>query len=308
MNIRKTNTLTRILMSLIVVFAGVHASAVLAQEPGERYRPDGRNIASQISRQFDVRLYEVRTLDPMPEVAEFAAASIFYPLTLSFDAPMGGVVLIPGYQGTQSNYDWWGPMLASFGYAVMIIDTNTPTDNLAARKAALIAAVDYLKAQNSRDDSALQGKLDVNKIGIMGHSLGGGGALAAADELGDNINALIPLLPYCCELGQSFDGDYSGLDVPTMIIASAEDTIAAPAQHARALYDSIADATPKAYVEFATGDHMLATNGGPDLTTLGRYALAWLKLHMDGEESFAAVFAGNMDDEFAGKFSRFESE
>lgn len=308
MNIRTMYSLAGTKISLLILLVMIQFSAVQAQEPGQRYRPDGRNIASQVGREFGERLYEVRTLDPMPDVAEFSAASIFYPLTLSFDPPMGGVVFIPGYQGNQTNYDWWGPMLASFGFAVMIIDTNEPTDNLAARKAALIAAVDFLKSQNSLADSPLEGKLDESKIAIMGHSLGGGATLAAAEELGSDLSAVIPLLPYCCELGQAFEGDYSALNVPTMIIASAEDTIAAPAEHARALYDSIADATPKAYVEFSTGDHMLATNGGPDLTTLGRYAMAWLKLHLEGQESFAEVFSGDMDEELASKFSSFETE
>ena len=34
----------------------------------------------------------------------------------------------------------------------------------------------------------------------------------------------------------------------------------------------------------------------------------FFKLHVEGEESFAAVFNSDMDEEFAGKFSSFETE
>jgi alpha-beta hydrolase superfamily lysophospholipase len=160
-----------------------------------RYRPDGRQIAYEVSRMFGESVYEVRTYDPEPDAAEFSAASIFYPLTLSFSPPIGAIALVPGYRGSAENYEWWGPMLASFGYAVMVIDTNTPEDNMEARKQALIAAVNFLRAENDQADSPIQGRIDTGKIAILGHSLGGGASLRAADELGDQIGAVGPLMP-----------------------------------------------------------------------------------------------------------------
>jgi len=217
------------------------------------------------------------------------------------------VVLVPGFRGAGENYEWWGPMLASFGYAVIIIDTNQPTDTLDARKQALIAAVEFMRSENNNADSPVAGRLDMNKVALMGHSMGGGAALHAADELGDALKAVIPLSPYCCEPGQSFTGDFSSLGVPTLIFASAEDDIAPPAQHARLLYDSIADSTTKAYVEFATGDHMIATNSGPDLTTLGRYTMAWLKYNLDGQSQYEDALFGEQEEEYASKFSSYDT-
>lgn len=270
-----------------------------------RYRPQGRQIAAQVGRTLQARLYEARAYDPGVQVAEYAAATVFYPLTLSFDPPIPSVVLVPGYRGTQSAYDWWGPALASLGIATMIIDTNTPEDSLEARKNALVSAVAVLRGENEREGSPLRGKLDPGKMGIMGHSLGGGASLAAAVELGDQIGAVVPLTPYCCELRQSFSGDYSNLSVPTLIFASAEDTVAPPATHSWLLYESVAGTTPKAYVEFATGAHNLPTNEGPDLQTLALYTTAWLKLHLDGASNLAAMFSDGPQGEAAAKFSRF---
>ncbi len=282
------------------------APATAQDEPG-RYRPQGREIARSIGNEFGEALYEVRTYEAAVNVDEFAAATIFYPLTLSFAPPSGAIVLVPGYTATQANYDWWGPALASLGIVVMIIDTNDPRDTFQPRKQAHIAAVDFLKSEIGNSASPISGKVDTNKIAIMGHSLGGGAALAAAQELGSQIKAVVPLMPYCCELGESFAGDYSGLTVPTLIFASSEDTVAPPAGHARALYDSIADSTNKAYVEFAEGTHNLPTNGGTELANQARFTFAWLKLQMDGNAAYAANFNGTLSGELQEKLAVLET-
>lgn len=294
-------------LALLVVFASLFTTVATAQDNSEgRYRPEGREIGREASREFGERLFEVRTYQPEVDADEFAAATIFYPLTLSFDAPMGGVVLVPGYRGSAANYEWWGPAMASLGYAVMIMDTNTPTDGLEDRKNALVAGVSFLKAENENPDSPLSGKMDAERVAIMGHSMGGGATLAAAQELGDEIKAAIPLALYCCEPGGSFSADYSDLEVPTLIIASAADEVAPPAEHARLLFDTLGDDTPRVYLEFSEGNHMLVANGGPDLATVGKFALAFLKAHVDDNQALTD-FLKSPDQEYQDKFSEYET-
>ncbi|MEX0964781.1 MAG: acetylxylan esterase [Pseudohongiellaceae bacterium] len=306
LNLTSKLMLTLLSASTFLLMALTPVSAQDAGEPG-RYRPQGREMARAIGAEYGEALYEVRTYDPGVNVDEFAAATIFYPLTLSFAAPSGAIVLVPGYTGTQESYDWWGPALASLGIVVMIIDTNDPRDTFQPRKEAHIAAVEFLRSENANSDSPISGKVDTNKLAIMGHSLGGGAALAAAVELGSDIKAVVPLLPYCCELGESFAGDYSNLTVPTLIVATSEDTVAPPAAHARLLYDSIASSTSKAYLEFAAGTHNLPTNGGTDLAAQARFIFAWLRLHMNGNANFAATFSGDLSAELDAKIAVLES-
>ena len=57
-----------------------------------------------------------------------------------------------------------GPALASLGYSVFILETNAPTDALAARADALIAAVDFIKSENQNPDAPVANKIDPEKL------------------------------------------------------------------------------------------------------------------------------------------------
>ena len=300
MNLLKIKSLTTTFTGVALLAGSLLFPIAIAQDNSDgRYRPEGRTFARNAANLFDDRLYEARTYVTGGDVAEFASATIFYPLTLSFDRPNGAVVMAPGYQGTPEVYDWWGPMLASVGVITMIIETNTTTDNLEQRKNALIAGVELIKSENSNSASPINNKLDVGQIGIMGHSLGGGASLRAAEELGSDIKAVVPLTPYCCELGQSFEGDLAGVSVPTLIVTSAEDAIAPPETHGRLLFDAINSSTSKVYLEFAAGNHMLPSNQGSDLGTLGTYVYAFLKSNFTGDEKYADFIAGDGEDQFS---------
>ena len=92
--------------------------------------------------------YQVTTYTDFPDVPEFGDATIYYPL----DTPesIGGVAIAPGYTERQSHIEWWGPRLASHGYAVLVLDTNDRRDRPDLRADALIAAVTTLRAENTQ--------------------------------------------------------------------------------------------------------------------------------------------------------------
>ena len=300
MNLLKIRSLITYLMGITLIASSVTIFTASAQDNSAgRYRPEGRTFARNAANYFDDRLFEARTYDTGTDVDEFASVTIFYPLTLSFDRPNGAVVMSPGYRGTPEVYDWWGPMLASVGIITAIIETNTAEDNLEQRKNALIAGIELLKRENASEASPLTNKIDESQIAIMGHSLGGGASLRAAEELGDEIKAVVPLTPYCCELGQSFEGDLSGVSTPTLIIATADDTIAPPYTHARLLYDSINASTAKVYMEFAEGGHMIPANQGSELETQGKYVYAFLKAHFTGDTKYSDFINGEGEDSFS---------
>ncbi len=243
-------------------------------------------------------VYEVRTYTDFPDAREFAEATIYYPLDAP--APTGGVAIAPGFTEEQRHIDWWGPRLASHGYAVLVLDTNEPRDRPEVRADALIAAVRILKAENNRDGSPLRGRVDAGKMAIMGHSMGGGGTLIAANEHGDEIQAAIPFTPYQPE------GVFDRITAPTLIMAGSADRVTPVADHAWPHFLSIPESTTKVYMEVDGGDHYIADSTcGPDLATIGRYGIAWLKLYLDGDERYRGFIYGEEAESDREKFSRY---
>lgn len=214
--------------------------------------------------------------------------------------PIGGIAIAPGYTERQRHIEWWGPRLASHGYAVLVLDTNDPRERPDARATALLAGVRLLRSESARAESRLFGRIAADRMAVMGHSMGGGGALRVAAEHGETIRAAILFTPWEPE------ADLSGIAVPTLIIAAEEDQVAAVADHAWRHFNAIPAITPKVYMELDGGDHFIAdTERGDDLATLGRYALAWLKLHLDGEESYRTFLFGDRSESDARRLSRY---
>jgi len=242
--------------------------------------------------------FSIAAYTEFPDVAEFGNATIFYPT--DSPRPVGGVAIVPGFTERQPPILWWGPRLASHGFAVVIFDTNELRDPPEVRAEALIAAVQFLKTENARATSPLFGKVDPERMAVMGHSMGGGGALIAANTLGDEIRAAIPFTPW------QPDGSFGGITAPTLIIAGEDDTIARVGAHSWPHFESLPATTPRVYLEVAGGDHYVAdSNRAEDLAMMGRYGVAWLKLYLDGDERYRDLIYGDIrrgDDE---GFSRY---
>jgi dienelactone hydrolase len=242
--------------------------------------------------------YEVATYTDFPDVPEFGAGTIYYPVNAS--GPVGGVAISPGFTELQRHIEWWGPRLASHGFAVLTLDTNEVRDSPELRAEALMAAVGVLRGENTRAGSPLQGRVDPEKMAVMGHSMGGGGALIAASQHGEELKASIPFTPW------RPDTDFSATTVPTLVIAGSADTIAPVDTHSWPHFESIPSTTPKVYLEVREGSHFIAdTTRGTDLDTIGRYAVAWLRLYMDGDESVRGLVYGPRPAGDSDKFSRY---
>lgn len=242
--------------------------------------------------------YQVESYTEFPDVEEFGDATIYYPTDAP--RPVGAIAISPGFTERQSHISWWGPRLASHGFIVLTLDTNTPADRPDVRADALIAAVELLRAENTRGESPIRGKVDPGKMAVGGHSMGGGGALIAADRMGTDLKAAIPFTPWQPE------GDFSRVTAPTLLIAGESDQIAAVDAHAWPHFESLPDGLPRVYMEFAGGDHFITdTDRGQDLDTIGRYAIAWLKLHLDGDERYRPFIYGDERTRDNDKFSRY---
>ncbi|WP_373297634.1 bis(hydroxyethyl) terephthalate hydrolase [Streptomyces lavendofoliae] len=207
---------------------------------------------------------------PSFSVTGFGGGTIYYPSTTE-EGTFGAVAISPGYTARQSSIAWLGPRLASQGFVVFTIDTHTTYDQPASRGRQLLAALDYLTQRSS-----VRGRVDATRLGVMGHSMGGGGTLEAAKSR-PSLKAAIPLT------GWNLDKTWPELRTPTLVVGADGDTIAPVSSHSEPFYQSLPSSLDRAYLELNGATHLT-----PNLsnTTIAKYSIAWLKRFIDDDTRY----------------------
>jgi len=207
---------------------------------------------------------------------DYNGATIFYPVNAT--PPFAGIAIVPGYCGVETDIQEWGPFYASHGIVAITLGTNDPcADWPAARAVALLDAILTVKEENSRANSPLLGKIDINSFAVSGWSMGGGGSQLAA-SIDPTLKAVIGLCPWLDLNG--FQPSDLIHDVPVLIFTGQNDDVANPAEYGYMHYQGTPSSTDKLYFEIENGVHNAAN--GPDRADgdAGIYALSWLKTYL----------------------------
>jgi triacylglycerol lipase len=198
---------------------------------------------------------------------------------------MGAIAIVPGFLSAESSISWWGPRLASHGFVVITIATNSGFDQPASRETQLGRALDHVISQSNSSSSPISGMVDATRVAAMGWSMGGGGTLRLAS--GARLSAAIPLAPW-----HSGSNNFDQIDTPTMIIACENDTTASVGSHASPFYNRIPSSTDKAYLEINNGSHSCANGGGSNGGLLGKYGVSWMKRFIDQDTRYSQFLCG----------------
>ncbi len=200
----------------------------------------------------------------------FAAAKIYYPTDTS-QGTFGAIAIVPGYTATwAAEGAWMGPWLASFGFVVIGIDTLSRNDFDTARGTQLLAALDYLTQRSS-----VRTRVDASRLAVMGHSMGGGGAISAALRR-PSLKAAVGLAPFSPSQGTS------GMRVPSMLLSGQRDGTVTPSS-VRNLYNAVPATTEKAYLELTGAGHGFPTSSN---SVMMRKVIPWLKIFVDQDTRY----------------------
>src|SRR5690606_24934358 len=142
------------------------------------------------------------------------------------------IVVIPGFVSAESSIEWWGPKLASHGFVVMTIDTNTGFDQPPSRARQINNALDYLVSQNTSRTSPVNGMIDTERLSVIGWSVGVGGTVRVVSE--GRIKAAIPLAPWDTSR-------FRGVQALTLIFACKSNLNAPVRSHASPFYNQLPD-------------------------------------------------------------------
>lgn len=207
-------------------------------------------------------------------------ATVYYPANAR--PPFSGLVFTPPYTGTQPMYAAWGPFFASYGIVLVTMDSRTTLDTVDQRASQQKEVLDALKAENTRSNSPLRGKLDTSRLGAVGWSMGGGatwinsaeyrGLRSAMSLAGHNLSAI--------------DIDSKGYNtrIPTLILNGALDlTYLGGLGQSIGVYNNIPRGIPKVIYEVASAGHFDWGSPTAANRAVAGIALAFHKTFLDGD-------------------------
>ncbi|MFI0236711.1 alpha/beta hydrolase family protein [Streptomyces sp. NPDC016845] len=241
-------------------------AAPTADNPYERGPAPTTSSIEALRGPYSVSQTSVSSLS----VSGFGGGTIYYPSSTA-DGTFGAIAVSPGFTAYQSSISWLGPRLASQGFVVFTIDTNTTLDQPDSRGRQLLSALDYLTQQSS-----VRGRIDSSRLGVMGHSMGGGGTLEAAKSR-TSLQAAIPLT------GWNTDTTWPEVRTPTLVVGADGDTIAPVATHSEPFYRNLPSSLDKAYLELRGATHFTPNSSN---TTIAKYSISWLKRFIDNDTRY----------------------
>ncbi len=225
-----------------------------------------------------------------------AGATVYYPTSAT--APFSGLVFCPPYTGSQYMYQAWGPFFASHGIVMVTMDTTTTMDSVNSRATQQLNVVNILKRENTRNATTLRpnplkGKLNINRIGVTGWSMGGGATWINSAQTG--IKTAMSLAGHnATATGTAATG--RSTKCPTLLMNGALDTtILGGLGQSEGVYSSIPAGIAKVIYVVSTAGHM--DWGSPTSASNGsaRIALAFQKTFLDGDTRWVGYIARPSD-------------
>jgi predicted dienelactone hydrolase len=172
------------------------------------------------------------------------------------------IVFGHGFTISIDNYAYISSYLASRGYILALVDTETgflPNHTNFGRDLAFIA--DKLQAEGANPGSPLFERIG-DKTAVMGHSMGGGSSFLAV-QYSANISAMVTMA--AAETNPSAVDAADTIGIPSLVIAGGNDKVAPPATNQVLMYNALGSSC-KYYMTTVNGSHC---NFAPDSFTCG---------------------------------------
>ena len=222
----------------------------------------------------------------------FKKFEIYYPSDIAeMDGPLPVVVFVNGTGTGASKYPALQKHLASWGFITIATEEENAWNGFSAEM-----CVRYLEFLNGYAgegvDNVFFGKVDLDRVGITGHSQGGFGVVnAITDWRHKDCYKAAVILSSNAQTNEAllWEADATLINAPTMIIGStgATDAALAPVESLRTLYGQIPDTTRKLLAVRNDADH------GMMLYYADGYVTAWFMWHLQGDKTASQAFCGD---------------
>ena len=209
---------------------------------------------------------------------------VFFPDTVH-NAPLPTVVMVNGTGLRALHYRPVFEHLASWGF--IVIGNN---DSNAWNGRSALVSFDKALCQNSMGSSPLYQRIDLDRIGVVGHSQGAMGAINAATE-DDRFKVLYaascPQKSLAKKLGWSYS--MKTISIPTMLVAGTGwiDRHISPLESLLHLAEELPDTTPMLLGRLKGIEHRFVLHEGD------AYMTAWLRHFLANDADAAAALASD---------------
>ena len=218
-----------------------------------------------------------------------------FPKGASKQRPLPLVVFATGYGGTATNYsdlyDHWvraGFVVAAPTFPLSSEDApgGQSISDLASQPGDVSFVLDEVLRLNAEKGSDLFGRIDPDRVGLAGKSLGAITVLNLIFGPGHDEDRFQALIPMTGLVGD--DADFANVDIPLLLVHGDADT----SVPYRASQDMFARAqSPKLFVTIFGGTHGSAFGGGddPSEVVVENTTVDFLNAYVKGEGTKAAL-------------------
>jgi dienelactone hydrolase len=227
--------------------------------------PDPTNASIQEAGPFAL------TTQTVARGGGFGGGTIFVPTAPGTYAV---VAFCPGFTASRSSIQTLSSRLASFGFVVIAMDTNTPLDFPPSRGTQLLAALQRVVTLTT---GPVAGKVDPARRVVAGWSMGGGGTLYASIN-NASLKAAIGFAPF------SFEQIFT-TSVPQLIQGAQNDNVAPTLVHSIPFFFGLPIPTPKVFVSIAGAPHNFPTTATPNQPA-SKFQIAWTKRFADNDRRY----------------------
>ena len=227
--------------------------------------------------EYDVSYYEQATDE------KWAKYEIYYPSSLENSNRVFPVIIMANGSGVRgSRYAVVFKHYASWGFIVIGNEHDTAYSGDSSD-----ASLAFLIAENDNPNSVLYQKVDLENVGIVGHSQGGVGVFAAITKQphSNMYKTAVSLSPVPEKSAKLIHWDYdpTKVSIPVMVLAGTENDTISPTQLAE-LYSHITSGKVAAVRSGTNHPQMLYSADG--------YVTAWFMWHLQGDDNAARAFTG----------------
>lgn len=246
------------------------------------------------SKYIQIGTHDVKNIN-IKAMQNFKSYKIWYPTDIETSNKKYPLVIFSNGTGVKaSKYSNLLEHLASWGFIVMGTEEEYSWNGFSSKMCLkLMTKLNNTKDTHYLENNIFYGKVDLNNIGVSGHSQGGVGAINAVNnmEYGHMYKAIYSASMTNKELSSALEWDYTTkeITIPTLLVAGIGnfDNAVLPLEQMKSIYNDIPENTIKLMARRKNIDHgdMLYYGDG--------YMTAWFMWLLKGDEEASKAFIGS---------------